>query len=292
MRILSCQRILNRGLRVGLCFLAGTSAAIAQQTAKAPSDADIYCSAIATTDPIPGDTYIVSGENSGYRSTFSDGDKIFINRGSDQGAKVGDQFEVVRPVEQRMKVEWFQGQPVLLRAMGTMYQDVGRLQILNVQAKTSTAAVSMTCDQMQRGDIVRPFTPRPAPPLHDFALNPYAAPSGKTMAMVVSTLGFGQMAATGATVFVNLGSTQGVKVGDYFRVFRLQGETHEAAYQAPGMAYKTYGYGAAPVPYTSNSLPRQILGEGIVIRTGPNSSTVLVTAANQEIFDGDYAEVE
>jgi hypothetical protein len=34
------------------------------------------------------------------------------------------------------------------------------------------------------------------------------------------------------------------------------------------------------------------LGEGIVLRVGPNASTVLVTDSLREIFIGDYVELE
>src|SRR5450631_2285586 len=128
MRPLTCQRILNIGLMVGLCITAGAGVATAQQALRSPSEADVYCSAVATNEAVPADTYLISGENSSYRTTFSEGDKVFINRGADQGVKVGDEFEVIRPVQQRMKVKWFQGQPELLRAMGTIYEDVGRLR--------------------------------------------------------------------------------------------------------------------------------------------------------------------
>ena len=53
-----------------------------------------------------------------------------------------------------------------------------------------------------------------------------------------------------------------------------------------------YGFGRAPHAYQWNDLPRQVLGEGIVLRTGPNASTVLLTTAREEIFAGDYVEVE
>ncbi len=69
-------------------------------------------------------------------------------------------------------------------------------------------------------------------------------------------------------VFLKLGSAQGIKIGDYFRVFRYQGTPHDSAYQEPGMAYKVEGMGHTPVPYNWESLPRQIIGEGIIMRTG------------------------
>lgn len=292
MRAISCQDIINMGLRIGLCVALGAGIAAAQQAPRTPSESEIYCTGVASTDAVPADTFLISGENADYRMTFAQGDDVFVNRGSDQGVKVGDQFEVIRPVQAGPMSSWFSAQPQLLRAMGKMYIDVGRLKVLNVQAKTATALVSMACDLLQRGDIVRPFTPRPSPQFHTTALDPFAPASGKPMAMVVTNMGYGQVSGEGNTVFVNLGSAQGVKVGDYFRVFRFQGNGHELDYQTPNMSYKVFGFGSTPVPFKWNDLPRQILGEGIVMRTGPNSSTVLVTAATQEIYVGDYVEVE
>ncbi len=48
----------------------------------------------------------------------------------------------------------------------------------------------------------------------------------------------------------------------------------------------------APATYQWDNLPRQILGEGIVLRVGANSSTVMLTDAREEIYSGDYVEVE
>jgi hypothetical protein len=53
-----------------------------------------------------------------------------------------------------------------------------------------------------------------------------------------------------------------------------------------------YGLGSTPRPYSADDLPRDILGEGIVLRTGPNASTVLITISRHGIFAGDYVEME
>ena len=110
--------------------------------------------------------------------------------------------------------------------------------------------------------------------------------------MVVTAKDYDVLSAPGRIVYVNLGSAQGVRVGDYFRVFRYQGTRIETVAQVPYTSYKAYGFGSTPVAYEWNNLPRQVLGEGIVLRTGPNSSTVLLTTVREEIFVGDYVEVE
>jgi hypothetical protein len=286
-------RILIIGLSLGLGFVVSTGVASAQQYAPTtPTGATLYCSGVVTDKPVPKDTYLISGDDSRYKTTFAPGDYVFINQGAEHGVKIGDQFEVVRPEKDMTDVAWFKYQSMLNHAMGTTYADIGQLRVIHVDAKTSTAEMGLACDLMRRGDIVRPFVARPAPQFHDVKLDPFAAPSGKKTAMVVSTKDFGTLAGSGRIVYINLGGGQGVKVGDYFRVFRYQGTHIDTLYQIKNSAYMVYGFGSTPVAYEWNNLPRQIVGEGIVLRTGPNSSTVLLTDTRDEVYAGDYVEVE
>jgi hypothetical protein len=110
--------------------------------------------------------------------------------------------------------------------------------------------------------------------------------------MVVTAKDFSVLTGPGTIIYVNLGNGQGVKIGDYFRVFRYQGSRVDSLYQTKDMTFKLYGYGSTPAAYQWDNLPRQILGEGIVLRTGPNSSTVLLTNVRQDTYIGDYVELE
>ncbi len=277
---------------LSLVILLAAAAAAGQQTPNVPKTSDVYCSGVVTTEPIPRDTYLISGEQSNYKITFGQGDLVYINKGSSRGVKVGDEFLVMRPVEERLKKSWFAWQPMLMRAMGTTYADLGRLRVVHVQAKVATAEIVFSCEYMQRGDIVQAFAERPAPPLKTEKFDRFAPASGRKTAMIVTTKNFGQVAGANSIVYVNLGSAQGVRVGDYFRVFRYQGTRVEVAYQTAGMAYKLYGFGSAPQTYTWEDLPREVLGEGVVLRVGPNASTVLFTVSLREIYVGDYVELE
>jgi hypothetical protein len=188
---------------------------------------------------------------------------------------------------------WFKWQPGIISAMGTAYEDVGRLRVVNVQEKTATAEVVHSCDYIQRDDIVQPFVERPAPPFHDdHQFDMFAPPSGRPVAMIASTKNFGQVAGQDSTVYINLGTKQGVQVGDYFRVFRYQGSRADTVITARGTNYEIFGFGSTPVHYQWNDLPREVLGEGIVVRVGPNASTVILTHSRREIYVGDYAELE
>jgi hypothetical protein len=277
-------------LVLSLALAAGT--VFAQQNPPVADMSSVYCSGVVTTQPVAHDTYLISGEQSNSQITFEQNDLVYINKGSTAGVKVGDEFLVMRATKETLEQPWFVWQTKLMRAMGTTYDDLGRLKVVHVDEKTATARVVMSCDYMQRGDIVQPFIERTAPPLKDSAkLDRFAAPSGKT-AMVVTTKGYGQVAGAPDIVYVNLGGAQGVKTGDYFRVFRYQGTNAEFTPQTPGYAYMIYGFGSTPVRYEWKDIPREILGEGVVLRVGPNAATVLITTNLREIYVGDYVEIE
>src|SRR5258708_20924583 len=151
-------RILNIGLRLGMELVISAGIANAQQVpGNTPTKADLYCSGFVTDKPIPNDSRIISGENSRYKTTFSPGDYVFINRGGENGVKVGDEFDVVRPINDEMATNaWFKYQAMLRRAMCTTYAHIGRLRAVHVDAKTSTPEMDICCDMLQRADIVHP----------------------------------------------------------------------------------------------------------------------------------------
>ena len=289
-------KIVLAGLVLGLSAFT----AAAQDKPVVPRPSDIYCSGTVTSESIPRDTYVITGEQSYYRITFDEGDYVYINKGSSQGVKVGDEFYVVRPVTDTIETEWTKWQNSILRKMGTVWDDEGRVKVVVARPDVSIAQVEHSCDYVQRGDILLPFSERPAPPLKsEVGFDRFALSNGKPMAMVITGKKFQQQVGNNDVIYINLGNQQGVKVGDYFRIFRYQGTEHELVYQVhrnafdvEGVLGPTEGFGRVPTKYNWNNVPREDLGEGVVLRTGPNSSTVLITFSLREIFPGDYVEVE
>jgi hypothetical protein len=286
-----------RAKLAALCTVVFVGAGICSaQTSAVPPQANfstVYCSGFVTDEKVPDATRLVSGEQSSDKLTFARGDYVYINRGMDKGVRVGDRYNVVRAENDPLKVEWFKWQDKLLKAMGTHYLDAGQLRVVVVQPKVAIAQVTLSCDYMQRGDIVLPYQERPDPPFKDPGTFDHFAPvSGKPVAMVVESKDYQQSAGRGNTVYVNLGTNKGVKVGDYFRVFRYQGSRAEIAPQTRDYQDRIYGFGSSPGKYTWNDLPREVLGEGIVINVSRNSSTMLITYSSITIYTGDYVEIE
>jgi hypothetical protein len=290
MRVNAAGLCLSVLLGAGLCSAQN---APAPPPARQPDASLVYCSGFVTDQKVPDEMRLISGEQSNYKVTFGQGDYVYINRGVNQGVKVGDEFSVLRPTADGIKMPWFRWQNKLMKVMGTPYSDLGRIRVVVVQPKVSIAQVVFNCDFMQRGDILQAFQERPAPTFKDPSpFDHFAAPSAKPVAMVVSSTGFHQSSGTNDTIFVNLGVSQGVKVGDYFRVFRYEGSRNDTMDPGKDYQFKLWGFGSTPTRYNWDDLPREVLGEGIVLNVSRNSSTVLLTYSTIEIYAGDYVEIE
>jgi hypothetical protein len=265
----------------------------AQEKVRTPIPADMYCAGLVTNKAPSNETILITGEGSDSKITFQEGDYVYINKGANQGVKVNDEFSVTRPVTDPTEYPWFNWQDAIMRAVGTLWEDEGRVRVVVVHPAVSVAVIENSCEYMQRGDVVVPFVERNAPDLKSEAtFDHFAEPSGKAKAMVVTGKHFQSTYGNDDIVYVNLGEAQGVHVGDYFRVFRYQGTQEETAYQTPRMAFDVYGFGAVSKQYKWDNVPREVLGEGVVVRTSPNASSVLITFALRELFAGDYVELE
>ena len=290
------RKILLAGLILGLSGVVAS----AQGKPSNVNPNDIYCAGLVTTEAVPHETYVITGEQSDRKNVFDPGDYVYVNKGSNQGAKVDDVFSVIRPVTDPIDVEWTKSQASMLSKMGTVWEDEGRVRLIVVRSDVSIGQLEHACSYVQRGDIVLPFIERPVPALKaEEKFDRFAPATGKPLAMVVTGKKFQQQIGFNDIVYVNLGNTQGVKVGDYFRVFRYHGTQRETVYQTPRFAFDvegslgpTYGYGSVPKKWDWTNVPREDIGEGIVLRTGPNSSTVQITFSLREIFAGDYVELE
>jgi len=258
-----------------------------------PVYSTVYCSNFVTSDHVGDEARLISGEESSSKLIFALRDYVFINQGSSQGVRVGDRYSVFRPESDVNRVQWFKWQDKLMKAMGTLYKDAGQLKVVNVQPNVSTAEVIFACEYLQRGDWIRPLEERPSPPYKPAAVfDPFAPVSGKSVGMMVVGREFSQVYGKLSTVYINLGAGQGVHVGDYLRIFRYQGSHAQLAPTFQDFQYAMYGFGSTPVHYQWNDLPRDVLGEGIVLNAGPNSATMLITLTRMDVYAGDYVEVE
>jgi hypothetical protein len=258
-----------------------------------PDYSAVYCSGFITDEKVPSEVRLISGEESADNIVFGSGNYVYINRGSAQGVRVGDRFSIVRPDKDPNEVPWFKWQEKLLRAMGTQFIDAGQVQITTVHPNVSIGIIKFSCGYLQRGDIALPMVERPSPPFKPAEkFDKFAPVSGKSVGMLVAGREFTQAYGKNSTVYVNLGTNQGVKVGDYLRVFRYQGSTSATSRNFPDYQYSMYGFGTTPVKYKWNDMPRDVIGEGIVMNVTHNACALFITYSKIDMYAGDYVEIE
>src|SRR5215212_8087563 len=101
----------------------------------------LYCAGYIRHQRLPHMPQIVGAEEEQEQRTYADGDVVYLNAGSQQGIKEGQNFQIIRP---RGDVKGVHKQKYGF--LGTYVQEVGQLQIFKVRENTSAAQITFTCD--------------------------------------------------------------------------------------------------------------------------------------------------
>ena len=261
--------------------------------------ADLYCSGFIRTQPIAATMKVISKFNADGSALAADMDYIYLGQGSEEGVRVGDMFQVIRPTK---KIDSPTRRPVD-RNRGLHYLEVAQIRVVIAQGAFSLARVVHACEAVEIGDFMIPFQrielptiPRPRP------FSPFMTVSGMPKGLVISTKGimgnFGStfkmsgttpgirkgslaplergLATEGTIAYLDLGESDGVKPGDIFIAFKTVG--------LDGQLYR--------LPKEAERLRNQrvAVGELIILKVGERASTALVTYATDGIALGDAVE--
>ena len=284
-----------------LCLLAGFAAPAGAQAPEPaggdlPGYTSIYCSGFMTTRNIQEGLHVLAGER-GVATEFIPGDVVFLSRGAGWIVSPGGEYIVYRRTVDIDRTEMFPGQNEMLAQMGTMYVEIGRLKIAVVNEHSSSAVVTHTCESISPGDIAVPFNVKPAPVIRPVAeLDRFTPPSGKQVGMIATGRNFQLSFAEREIGFLNIGATQGIQVGQYVRVWRpfenSAGDRLDQYMRRGPRKIRGQRLGIELTREQERALPREILGEAVVMHVEPGSATVLFTNVQRPIFAGDRVEVE
>jgi hypothetical protein len=117
---------------------------------------------------------------------------------------------------------------------------------------------------------------------------------------------FDTVLGPGVKLYVNMGSNQGLKVGDYLRAVRTYGATLEDPVDS--ISFKASSNedtqrrqaSVEPKRFTRTGgpeihvrdLPRRAVGEVVVIGTTPTTATAMIVYALEDVHLGDGVEVD
>ena len=281
-----------------------TSVSFPVERVQTPTHADIYCAGFLTQQSVPNANFVAGGLHTPNTTKFVDGDMIYLG-GS--GYQSGQQYTILRAVQDPNKYELFAGQHALVKATGQPYAELARVKIIDTRSKSAIAAVEFSCDPIVPGDIAVPFAEKPAVSFHPpLRFDRFAPPNGKVNGRIVMAKDFDTVVGTGQKVYMNVGAGQGVKVGDYFRAVR----SYEADLKDPvdSLSFKasttedTQKYPPSIEPkFMSHSkgqvirvadLPRRAVGEIVVISATDTTATGMIVFALEDVHVGDGVELD
>ncbi len=299
--------------RVGVAlmiFFVGsvTSSVVArQQSSNQPEPlakrSDIYCTGfIADNQPRP-DLQVVGAEKENIKVTFSQGDVVFLNRGRGAGINPGAVYYIVRPVGAV-------NHPFTKKHLGYLVRELGLLRVVEVGNQTSTAEITVSCDTVEFGDLLKPYEEYNGPNAGDSRPLPrFGEGSGGTIGQIVMAPGFHENLSANRVVYIDLGTRQDVHAGDVFTIYREIGagegitktpkdkvvNRRSSGYNSDRFRGGEYSIQGTRVPLEDvmrerPTLPRKVLGELVVLKCEKGASVALITKTTAEVQIGDMVE--
>jgi hypothetical protein len=284
----------------------------------------LYCAGYIRHQKLPHMPEIVGALEEQEQRTYADGDVVYINAGSQQGIREGQNFQIIRP---RGDVKGVHKHKIGF--LGTYVQEVGQLQVFKVRENTSAAQITFTCDTALLGDLLAPVPDRESPLQRaESNLDIFADPSGKQTGRLMMAKDNREMVTRNDVVYIDLGSEDQLKTGDYLTIYRPLGTGNITRIDNEEMArnratgfqsdrFRGGGIGSQANrakdetafvdtdgryryrPITTREIkrhrplmPRKIVGEMIVIDVQTRTATAIITRVAGEVHTGDWVEIQ
>ncbi len=280
-------------------------------------ESELTCGGFITQAPTSTHFEIIGAEQEQERRVFGEGSYVFISAGARDGVKAGQEFSVVRPRGQfKSKFSHKSG------SLGVFVQEVGRVRVVRVKDQVSVAFVARSCDNLLSGDLLRDVPRRVSPLVRtEASLDRFADPTGKPTGRIVLARDGREVLTRDNVVYIDLGTEDNVKEGDYLTVFRTPGRAEIVNYGKEVSSNAHRGYGSdqfgggsfssqsqrvkdpaaddfsetVKTPQIRNRrppVPRLVVGELVILHVEGRTATAAITRVAQEVHTGDFVEVQ
>lgn len=269
-----------------------------------PTTADIYCAGFLTKDRVPDANYVNGGLQTPTSTKFETGELVYL---AGSGYQAGQLYSIIREMRDANEYEIYPGERKVLAAAGRPYGEIGRVRVVDTRSHSAIAQVEFSCDPINPGDVAVPFVEKPPVAFHvPGHFDRFAPANGKLSGRIVLGKDFDSVLGTGMKLYMNMGSNQGVKVGDYFRVVRsytatlrdpvdslsFKARTSEDTQMRPP-AFEANRFTKTKGPNIHvGDLPRRAVGEVVVLNVTPTSSSGMVVFALEDVYAGDTVELD
>jgi len=268
------------------------------------TNSDLYCAGFVSRNLLPNVNFVAGGLDTPNTTNYGDGELVYLNGNS---YELGKRYSIVRELRDPNRYETYPGQFAMLKTMGQPYAELGFIRVVDTRHRNAVAKVEFSCSPILPGDLVAPFV-EPAkisahPPMH---FDRFAPPNGKATGRIVLAKDFDTELGTGTKVYLNLGTNQGIKPGDYFRAVRayeadLHNPVDSLSFKAtntddtqarpPAVEKGMFDTSKGPTIHVAD-LPRRAVGEIVVLSATPTTSTGMIVFAMEDVHIGDVVELD
>jgi hypothetical protein len=268
-----------------------------------PTASDLYCAGFVSKPIHASHQFVTGGMESPFTTRFATSELIFL-KGK---YETGQEYSVVRETVDPNRYELFPGQWSALKAAGQPYEELARVRVVDTRSKSAVAKVEFSCDAIVPGDYVIPFEEKPAALFHaPMRFDIFAPSNGQLNGRIILAKDFDSELGNGGKVYINVGSNQGLKLGDFLRATRtyevtakdpVESLSFTAQVQEPTQAKQAVidpsflDRTSGPVVHVSD-MPRRSVGEILIIGVTPATSTGMIVFALEPVHIGDRVELD
>ena len=173
-----------------------------------PETLSLACAPTLTYEPPTANTRVTGGQDSYVRRIHGPGDLVVLNKGTDDGLKIGEEFYVRRVSAP--------GQGKISRENPATVRTAGWIKVYAVDPKMSLATVTYACDTIEIDDYLEPFVLPQTPAASETRNKPEKNNYAHVMSGADRRRSFGK----GDYFVLDRGTDQGIKPGSQFVVYR------------------------------------------------------------------------
>lgn len=188
------------------------------------------------------------------RVMVGEGDAIYTDIGSANGARPGDRYFIYKKMEEVHH-------PLDNSIVGVRIDRRGTLRLTEVTQTGSKGIITHTFREVESGDILMPY-------VEQRREVPLRAADRNLEGVIVATQTGNQAVGEGDVVYLDFGSAQGLKQGNL--LYAVQ-DIHPDMRELRGRV----------------ELPRQVKGALVVVSVGKNTATALVVKSAETVYKGD-----
>ena len=268
-----------------------------------PTAADLNCAGFISK-PQPRSKFVTGGLESPFTANFGNGDAVYLHG---RGFEAGQKYAIIRELQDLNRFELFPGQFAAQKAAGQAYEEVAVVQVIDTRPRMAIAKIEFGCDTVSPGDLATPYVDKTKIAFHPpVRFDRYALSNGQASGRIVLAKDFDSEIGTGGKVYINIGSNQGLKVGDFLRIERTAGEVVENPVDSISFKATSYEMNQKDPPMVNPSIldrghgaiietaemPRRGVGEIVIVGTTPTTATGMIVFSLEPVHLGDSVEVD